>query len=428
MRPRRSATCVPSWERRVLARTPAGMASSETLSFSGKLLATRPASRSAHPVSPRTLSKRKREPEEAEIQESRDALSKRPRSSFQSSLVSLGDGSPRGVSDAVVKITDQELSGLAAKARRKVVVLRHLRSRRHVTRPEELSHLEAEAVGPATSRDYVSREAAFKQWLSENHLDLNWDEEGLTATRLLEYLDHLFLDQHLPPDAGTKLIAAIGHLHPRYFRQAKSGCLVRVGRALRGWTKLMPQMTFAPWPLCAAMGIANEMCRRGRPRMGLLTIIDLDVYLRPGAFAELLKENIIPGHPELGPSYRHWSILAHRIEENQKANKVGIYNENILLDSPDRQYLTVELIKIFRSLRRHEKLCDFTMSEWTNMWCRCRDYLCLPKAPVYMLRHIGASDDTLRGSWKSELSKTAEDGQPHRVCADTKKREPLWPF
>ena len=155
----------------------------------------------------------------------------------------------------------------------------------------------------------------------------------------------------------------------------------------------MPQLTFAPWPLCAALAIANDMIRRREPRLSLLTAVAADVYMRPGAFAGPRTENTIPGRPELGPAHRHWSILAHRSELGQKANKVGAFNESIRLDPVGKGHLTIELIKVYRQLLNGQDRCDSTMAEWTAMWNRCRDSLGLPKAPVCMLRHIGAPYD-----------------------------------
>ena len=108
------------------------------------------------------------------------------------------------------------------------------------------------------------------------------------------------MDYCEPPETGMKLVAAIGHLHPDYHRQTKGGILTRVGRALRGWSKLLPATTLAPWPWAALCGIASHMMACGRARMAFLTTMAGDVYMRPGAFVELTKENLVPPRPSMG--------------------------------------------------------------------------------------------------------------------------------
>ena len=123
----------------------------------------------------------------------------------------------------------------------------------------------------------------------------------------------------------------------------------------------------------------------------------------------------MPPRPSTGQAYRHWSIQAHLPEENQKPNKVGVFYESIVMDSPDRQWMNLFLVLLYRDLMKGERICNFTMAQWSNQWCKGRDALKLPKAPLYMIRHIGPSDDILnkrrdkrtvqdRGGWAAPAS------------------------
>ena len=338
------------------------------------------------------------------------------RSSFPSNAPSDGIGGLRQTPDAASSApTCYHREEASLKLRRAIKVKSQLRLRGSRLVPEGLSLLESESIAMASENDYVGRERKFREWCAVNQLPLHWDKPAEVVVRLLEYMDHCYMDLADPPESGTRLVAAVGHLHPLYYRQARGGLLTRVGKALRGWFRLLPSSTLAPWPWMALCGICNHMFRAGQQRMAVLTLLCADTYMRPGAFHDLTRENLIPPQPAMGKAFNFWSVLAHILEEGQQPNKVGVYSQSIILNSEDRQFLNLHVFKIHKSLMRGEKLCNFTMATWTNYWNRARSSLGLPAAPLYMMRHIGPSHDILhnvrtkveaqeRGGWAAASS------------------------
>ena len=100
---------------------------------------------------------------------------------------------------------------------------------------------------------------------------------------LLTYLDELFIQGKEVPE-GTKMWAAFCHPYPQHGRVGAEP-LPRVLRALQGWSKLAPAGFRLPLPEEAVAAIALMMLKQGEPAWGLLTLIGMSAYLRPGELA-----------------------------------------------------------------------------------------------------------------------------------------------
>jgi len=214
---------------------------------------------------------------------------------------------------------------------------------------------------------------------------------------LLEYFDAIVMEEQKGADSGTKLLAAIGHFYPSLgvSGRGKQGCPPRVARALQGWCRLVPAGSIDALPEMAVEGVAVELCRKTKYDMALATVLDLDAYLRPGELLSLRKSNLIPPQEMLGRSGRYWSLLMHQVD--QKLSKIGVYDDSILLDSEHRQWMSLDLKKLYDRTAPGGLLFTFTMSQWSNAFQAALKELGLPKTVLYSLRHAGPTADVLAG-------------------------------
>ena len=154
---------------------------------------------------------------------------------------------------------------------------------------------ESLAVDPSTEQNYKIRVGAFESWTTQQGLTLDWTGPApLVEQVMLEYIDYLMVDKLAAPEEGSKLVASVGHIFPRFYREAKYGMLRRVGRALKGWTKVMPGQTLLPWPAMAIAGICNRLMLKKKQRLALTGFVAMDEYLRPGVGISLKRFNLAP--------------------------------------------------------------------------------------------------------------------------------------
>lgn len=127
-----------------------------------------------------------------------------------------------------------------------------LRRRRMAANLEEplegLTYLETVAVKATTRRLHRRLWGRFMETAAEGH----WLPIVTTSVddHLAALLDEWFFEG-LPPDDGSKLIAAIKHMVPALRRQGPV-CLPRSERALTAWRKAAPARQRAPLPWLAA--------------------------------------------------------------------------------------------------------------------------------------------------------------------------------
>ncbi len=284
------------------------------------------------------------------------------------------------------------MNSLAKSHRRKIQVEKALRHKVLAALPEELSVLESLTVGPAGARDYRQRYNTFQEWADQATTKIDWKDAEVVTTILLAYFDHLMIDLKRPPDDGIKLVAAIGYFHPSYHRSTRTGALKRVGRALKGWTKVMPSETLVPWPFMAVAAVCNQMMSRRKPRMALTTLLATNAYLRPGVASGLKRHNLVPPAATTG-RFSHWALRIHILDADEQPSKVGVYDDCIPLDSPDKQWMSPLLGRLCKTLGANQDLMTESMADWSKEWQRSLGSLGLPTAHLYMLRHIGPSDD-----------------------------------
>ena len=130
--------------------------------------------------------------------------------------------------------------------------------------------------------------------------------------------------------------------------------------------------------------------------INLLTMITMNLYLRPGEAAGLETQDAVTPVKSLEQQYRHAGVNL-LLSFRARPSKTYQFDESSLLDSPTRPLLGDLLVRL--SLEDRDCL---------RMWTRSRDgrlitfglrdfllRLCLPQAQLYVLRDTGASEDLL---------------------------------
>ena len=118
--------------------------------------------------------------------------------------------------------------------------------------------------------------------------------------------------------------------------------------------------------------------------------------------------------PEAGPSHAHWSVILHEfIGEDSQLSKMGEFDESLLLDLPEHEYLSGVLREWRRDTPPDEKLVPFAQSHLARAFRLSGMILGLDPPPpmLYQLRHSGPSADFAGG----------------RRSLDSIKRRGRWP-
>ena len=235
---------------------------------------------------------------------------------------------------------------------------------------------------------------------------------------LLRFFDELYRSGHTVAE-GTKVWAAFMHIYPEYGKHGAER-LPRIPRALQGWEKLAPNKFRFPLPEELVAALAIEISRGDPPSMpgdvlaGLMTVLALDCYLRPGETVGLRCASVVPSAPRLGSAYRYTTLLLAPFTLG-RPTKTGLFDESLTLDSVERAWLGLLLEELARGRRPEEFLFDVTMSRWDKLYRAAARRLGAEHLhPVlYLLRHTGASADVLkrrrdtlevkrRGRWLSD--------------------------
>jgi hypothetical protein len=271
----------------------------------------------------------------------------------------------------------------------------------------------------ADQSDYLRRCRELVTFVETKGLPFNSPEDHEVA--LLSFFDHEFLRGRSVPD-GTKMWAAFTHVMPQYGRFGNTR-LPRVNRALQGWLRLAPPGVRLPLPEEGVSAMAVLMARAGRRDLGLLTLLAMDAYLRPGEAVGLRVRSLIPAAPHLGYPYNITALLlAPRV--GGVPTKTRDFDESVLLDSPHRRWMNGELERLAARKPPEALLFDTDMKEWDKAFrsAALQAGLSVLRPCLYMLRHTGSSSDALnarrtelgiksRGRWQRD--KTVRKYEKH---------------
>lgn len=140
-----------------------------------------------------------------------------------------------------------------------------------------------------------------------------------------------------------------------------------------------------------------EMMSRGKRLQALRTVVDFDAYLRPGESASLRAKDVIAPVRGGGRIYsKHMVVIPD--QELGIPDKVGVFDNSIVLDSPSRSFLGPLLVDRVRELNSKEDLLyPFTSKEFRKDFNQAANQIGLPGLRPYQMRRRGATEDLNMG-------------------------------
>ena len=273
---------------------------------------------------------------------------------------------------------------------------------------KSLSVLEELSITEATQQTYLKSARVFQQWMDKQQLFPA--THGEVILRLLEFLDEMFFEG-LSHQDGSRMWAAVHFLLPGLDGHQLTS---RVQRALKGWSRRAPTSSRFPLPRALVMALAAHAVLQNRVLEALAFILGFLTYLRPGALVGLSAASLIPPTPLLGRAT--WGIVVSPTEEG-KPTKTGEWDQSLLLDNPDFDWLDGPLRELFEGRDPRGSLWPFDMATYGKAFHTSLTELGIDSSgmSVYQLRHSGASHELLcgirtyegvkqRGGWHSDSS------------------------
>ncbi|CAK0861934.1 unnamed protein product [Prorocentrum cordatum] len=246
-----------------------------------------------------------------------------------------------------------------------------------------LSYLEKRSVGARSLETYRECALAFCAWAG--FLLTAMPASAVLDVKLVEYMNKLFLEG-VKSWRGEKLIAAMMFFHPDY---GKSGGLYmpRALRTLKGWKRLSPSRSRKPLVFAIWAGIAVELARLGAPLAGVMVLIMVECYLRPGEMLGLTSNSFLP---PCSHAVDNWVLLLFP-ESGTARSKTGSSDDSIPIDSGRMAWMH----HIYRALRDRgssQPLLGLTYPQFLALFRRAAHNIGVDAVP-YQGRHSGASLD-----------------------------------
>ncbi|CAK0804177.1 unnamed protein product, partial [Prorocentrum cordatum] len=278
-----------------------------------------------------------------------------------------------------------------------------------------LTFLETQAVGEATRRDYADRVSKFTGWATSVRLPIGEVPELDVA--LVTFFNQLFFDGY-PSEEATKYMAALAHCRAAPGRLQVA--FPRAARAAKGWARLVPPRSRLPLPWPIACLMIDWMLDAGETTAAAATAVCFALYLRPAELLSLTREQVIPpaeGAPPGRTFLNFWSVVLRPMECAQPS-KTGVYDEGLLLDSPEFTWLPPLLQALRARAAPGGLVFDMSYNQWALVFRRAATALhlgVLGPPSLCTLRHGGASHEYLakfrsldeikkRGRWVSDSS------------------------
>ncbi|CAK0906248.1 unnamed protein product, partial [Prorocentrum cordatum] len=246
-----------------------------------------------------------------------------------------------------------------------------------------LSYLEKRSVGARSLETYRECALAFCAWAG--FLLTAMPASAVLDVKLVEYMNKLFLEG-VKSWRGEKRIAAMMFFHPDY---GKSGGLYmpRALRTLKGWKRLSPSRSRKPLVFAIWAGIAVELARLGAPLAGVMVLIVVECYLRPGEMLGLTSNSFLP---PCSHAVDNWVLLLFP-ESGTARSKTGSSDDSIPIDSGRMAWMH----HIYRALRDRgssQPLLGLTYPQFLALFRRAAHNIGVDAVP-YQGRHSGASLD-----------------------------------
>lgn len=274
------------------------------------------------------------------------------------------------------------------------------------------SLLEKVIVLDPGAEDYRLRVQAFEEWRTTNKLGPQSEPAGVLL-QFLDFLDEMFCAGGGHSD-GEKSFSGLLYMIPK-IRQEEV-LMARVSNALEGWSKRAPQGSRAPHSIESVMAVIGDMIAHGKILEAIDCLIQFLTTWRPGEIDRLLTEHLIQPPPGSRPS--HWSILlAPSQAVDPRPGKTGEYDESVVLDILEFEWLNAVFQQLKRSRQPQQKLFPMTSEEISAAFAESANRLGLHELGLvrYGLRHASASWLLLnnlktyeavknRGGWRTDTS------------------------
>jgi integrase len=261
------------------------------------------------------------------------------------------------------------------------------------------------ALAPPTVKRYHKAVAAFLTWMDEN------DEAATSAADLDEILSdyfHVLYEERL--EAGLtpgKSIATSAYCGVVALLPYLTGHLPIASRALRGYARLQPSISYPPFTWQLAVLVAVRMALAGHFREGVGVVLAFHCLLRGGELLSLLREDVaLEGDPRLNVD-----LALSTASLTLRQTKTG-RNQAVTITSP----AVLALVRhVANSTKRGQRLFPFSAGVFRRLLhSTCASLGLSSRYVPHSLRHGGATylfasgvplgDIELRGRWVSSKS------------------------
>ena len=146
------------------------------------------------------------------------------------------------------------------------------------------------------------------------------EQTDVVDSHFTRYMNHLFAEGHRSWK-GQKLLAAI-MFTSHQLGKGSTARLPRSMRSLKGWQSASPSRSRRPLALAVWVGFAAELFRIGAPLAGVLVMVMVECYLRPGEMLSLTPQSF------LAPTQHgvdHWVVhlFPEHLVERSKVGRGG---------------------------------------------------------------------------------------------------------
>ena len=254
-----------------------------------------------------------------------------------------------------------------------------------------LSYLEDRAVRPGTAKRYRLVMAHLLKFCREQGLPLVTDTEVDAA--LVSFLNSLYMRGQQAHYANV-VMAGFIHTWPEYNKFGAKK-IPRSWRCLKGFRLLCPSRSRRTWPFLIWSAIIFEFARRSKLPMGIMILLGLSSYARPGELLGLRRRDLI--EPLLGTT-DHWCLLI-RPEEVGVRTKTGDFDDSVVMDTEWTSAVMTPVLETLSKGDPSELVFPFSYP------CFCKEFKAVMKTlglektglVPYAWRHSGPSIDRAKG-------------------------------
>ena len=189
----------------------------------------------------------------------------------------------------------------------------------------------------------------------------------------------------LSPLERRSVSKVVENQYAMHYKKVKSLC--RDAGMDRLVDKEKPPESRVPMPKLIVYGLAMLMLNKGKKDVALKAMLDFDTYIGPGGSINLLNKHPVRG---AGPQYKWYSVIVRDFHE-KRPDKVGVFDNTIALNTPERLWLGEALATMMKGKKNTVKIFAFTMEEFRKTFSEMSKKVGILQLHPYHLRHEGAT-------------------------------------